>query len=762
MNRRILVVDDNRAIHNDFQRILCPQNPGKQTLDNVEAALFGDAATPRTVSAFDLDFACQGKEGLELVRRAVQEGRPYAMAFIDVRMPPGWDGVETIARMWQVDPELQIVICTAYSDYSWQEVADKLKQADKFVVLKKPFDVIEVQQLAAAFSAKRELQHQVEERTGKLRESEQRYHFLAQVMPGIVWTARPDGNIDYANARLREYSGLTSPEIEGWGWQQILHSDDLPETLERWNHALQSGTDYQMEYRLRRAADGSYRWHLARATPMRNEKGQIIQWVGTATDIEDQKRTEEALRQTQAGLEVRVQERTRELSAEVAERKRAEVALRREKETALAYLETAEVMMLVLDAQGNVARINQKGCKILEGRPEQIIGRNWPENFLPSAERDKVKEIFRRIMAGRMEFDRYAENLVVTCQGKEKLIAWHNNVVRDDNGAIIGTLSSGEDITERKKAEEALARERDLLRALMDNSPDRIYFRDLQSRFVRVSRSKAVQMLQEAPELRERLNQRRREDGRAARADAELFTGLSVYDVFSEEHARRVFEDEQQIIRSGQPILGKLDKTLHADGRVTWGLTSKLPWFDKDGKIIGTFGISKDVTALKEAEEKLLHEEELLRVLLNSVPDYIYFKDAHRRFTRVNAAQARLLGLHQASEAVGRTAEEFLAVQLNQQSLVDEQRLLVTGEPMTDALEQIQDAKGETIWVSSTKVALRDHDGEITGLVCVSRDMTERQRTEDERRAREESFRALADFRFAENGRPRPHRLPQG
>jgi len=145
-NHRLLVIDDNRAIHDDFRKILGEPDP----LAAAEARLFGKPEA----TAFEIDVALQGAEGLSLVQQAQRDGRPYAMAFVDVRMPPGWDGVETTRRLWEADPDLQIVICTAYSDYSWNELTDVLAQPDRLLILKKPFDSIEVVQLAHALTDK--------------------------------------------------------------------------------------------------------------------------------------------------------------------------------------------------------------------------------------------------------------------------------------------------------------------------------------------------------------------------------------------------------------------------------------------------------------------------------------------------------------------------------------------------------------------------------------------------------------------------------
>jgi two-component system, sensor histidine kinase and response regulator len=178
-HRRILIVDDSPAIHDDFRKILGAGSQRKQ-LDAVEAVLFGPASTEPEPEPFELHFAHQGEEAFAMVEKAVAEKRPYAMAFMDVRMPPGWDGVETTARIWAVDPDLQIVICTAYSDYSWSDMMRKLGHCDRLVILKKPFDNVEAIQLAGALTEKWRLAHQsrqhlanlemvIEERTRELR-----------------------------------------------------------------------------------------------------------------------------------------------------------------------------------------------------------------------------------------------------------------------------------------------------------------------------------------------------------------------------------------------------------------------------------------------------------------------------------------------------------------------------------------------------------------------------------------------------------------
>jgi diguanylate cyclase (GGDEF)-like protein len=154
-NVRILITDDNAAIHEDFRRILTASTRDDSNLSDAEILLFGDAAaTPAHHPGYALDFALQGQLAVQLVKRARADGHPYTMAFVDMRMPPGWDGLETIEHLWAEDPNVQIVICSAHSDYDWRDIFERLGHSDKLLILKKPFEPIEVLQCASALSRK--------------------------------------------------------------------------------------------------------------------------------------------------------------------------------------------------------------------------------------------------------------------------------------------------------------------------------------------------------------------------------------------------------------------------------------------------------------------------------------------------------------------------------------------------------------------------------------------------------------------------------
>jgi diguanylate cyclase (GGDEF)-like protein len=167
-NRRVLVIDDNTAIHEDFRKILQAKAEEEESFDQARAALFGVPYCLEGHERFELDCAGQGELALAMVRSALAEERPYAVAFVDMRMPPGWDGLETIERVWKEDPNLQVVICTAYSDQPWEEIRLRIGLNDKLLILQKPFHSVEAIQLAVALSRKWDLAHKVERQLSDL------------------------------------------------------------------------------------------------------------------------------------------------------------------------------------------------------------------------------------------------------------------------------------------------------------------------------------------------------------------------------------------------------------------------------------------------------------------------------------------------------------------------------------------------------------------------------------------------------------------
>jgi PAS domain S-box-containing protein len=174
----------------------------------------------------------------------------------------------------------------------------------------------EALRIALEHKVTEEAQHLERERFSaecKLQASEASFRHLADAMPQIVFTAQPDGSLDYYNKRWFDYTGMTFDQTKNWGWQPVLHPDDLPNTMRAWTGALKSGVSFTVEYRFKRASDGLYRWHLGEARPIRNSQGVVERWFGTCTDIEDYKAAENKIRSMNEDLEERVRERTADL-----------------------------------------------------------------------------------------------------------------------------------------------------------------------------------------------------------------------------------------------------------------------------------------------------------------------------------------------------------------------------------------------------------------------------------------------------------------
>ena len=237
-NRRILLIDDNEAIHGDFRKILCNDGADRSELDAQEEALFGSSSKRPKWVMFEMESAHQGREGLAMVEQALEEGRPYAVAFVDVRMPPGWDGVETTARLWKADPDLQIVICTAYSDYAWDELVSKVGETDQLVMLKKPFDAIELLQVANAFTAKwqlskqarltiGDLQQSVTDRTAQWHQSEEQFRLAMEHSAIGMALVSPEGRWLKVNPALCRIVGYSNEELMAKDFQSITHSEDV-------------------------------------------------------------------------------------------------------------------------------------------------------------------------------------------------------------------------------------------------------------------------------------------------------------------------------------------------------------------------------------------------------------------------------------------------------------------------------------------------------------------------------------------------------
>ena len=277
---------------------------------------------------------------------------------------------------------------------------------------------------------------------------------------------------------------------------------------------------------------------------------------------------------------------------------------------------------------------------------------------------------------------------------------------------------------ERKRAAETLAHERYLLHALLENIPDRIYFKDRNSRYLRINRAMARLFKLD---------------------DSEEAVGKTDFDYFNIGHAETAYEDEQDILRTRQPLIGRIEHEMLADGRTSWILTTKMPLRAHDGEIMGTFGVSRDITALKNMERSFAEERNLLRNLIDHLPDAIYIKDAAGRYVINNRAHSQLLGDRPSEQIIGKSAFELFPPGEAAAQHLDDQAALKSAQPILNREEPSRDAEGRERWLLTTKVPLRDGSGDVVGLVSISRDITKRREAEEQVRATNAELRAAND-----------------
>lgn len=301
---------------------------------------------------------------------------------------------------------------------------------------------------------------------------------------------------------------------------------------------------------------------------------------------------------------------------DVTELKKAEESLRLEKEKAQKYLDVARVMMVVIDTDQKVSLINKKGCEILGCDENEIIGKNWFDNFIPLRKRDEVKAVFNDIVQGRLEMHAYHENEIITKSGEERLIAWHNTVIKDENGKIISTLSSGEDITERRIAEQALRDSQEQLKLITETTGDVLYrlrYDSMKYDYI----NPAIEKLTEY--TAEEIN----EIGFSKIVERiELLKETTQ----SQERLKQTIKSARTSKSTDEYAADYVIRT--KSGKLKWVSDHSFPWKDSTGNLIGSVGILSDITERKNIDEALRKSEKQLREL-NAAKDKLFSIISH-------------------------------------------------------------------------------------------------------------------------------------
>ena len=363
---------------------------------------------------------------------------------------------------------------------------------------------------------------------------------------------------------------------------------------------------------------------------------RLSRTIGGTIEHEEtgRKRADEALGKAYDELEMRIQERTAELAktnetlqAEIRERKRAEEEIEKERDKAQKYLDIAGVVIVAIDVDQKITLVNKKCSEILGCGEQEIIGKNWFDTFIPERVRDEVKAVFEKLMAGKIESVESFENPVLTGRGEERLIAWHNTILRDEAGNITGTLSSGEDITEHKGAEKRLS----LLASIVDSSDDAIIGKTLDGIIVSWNRGAQKIYGYSADEVR----------------------GKSISILVPPDHPDESLQFLERI-RQGQRIEHHETIRIRKDGKKICASLTISPIKDATGKIIGASTIAWDITDQKRIEIALRESEARFRSITQSAADAIISADSDDNIISWNKGAQTIFGYTE-EEALGKS-----------------------------------------------------------------------------------------------------------
>ncbi|MCX5638549.1 MAG: PAS domain S-box protein [Planctomycetota bacterium] len=401
---------------------------------------------------------------------------------------------------------------------------------------------------------------------------------------------------------------------------------------------------------------------------------------------------------------------------DITDRKQAERLLRKERDRAQSYLDVAGVMLVAIDAEQRVGLINKKGCDILGYPEEDVIAKNWFDNFLPQRVREQVRAIFEKTVRCEVDAPEYYENPILTKNGDEKLIAWHNTILRDNKGQVIATLSSGEDITERKRSEEALRESEEKYRDLFENAREAIVTLDLKGDITGVNK-----LVEEYGFKREEL------------------IGKSHFDFIAEKYRSNSVKEFERLTQ-GIPVVGEVELITPKGNMIVEYRNNPIR---RGGQIVGIQEILIDITERKKAEEALRETSDYLQNLIAYANAPIIVWDPHFRITQFNRAFESLTG-RKASDVIGKSLELLFppAVVENTMKLI---RKTLTGERwevIEISIQHIDGSVWTVLWNSATIFA---PDGKTAvAIIAQGQDITERKKAEERVKEDQAQLKSLA------------------
>ena len=434
--------------------------------------------------------------------------------------------------------------------------------------------------------------------------------------------------------------------------------------------------------------------------------GIVTSNLERAADLAARRGIDEELQATRESLE-QVQD--------ITEQQRTEKALTSERDLAQQYLDIAGVILVALDADGRVTMLNQQGCALLGFEEREVLGEDWFDLFIPEADRVQTRSVFNQIMGGRLEPVARYENPVVARDGREWLIAWHNTIVTDEGGRIVGTLSSGEDVTDQRQAEAELRASQERYRSLFDDTPDMIHMVDTEGRIIDVN-----------PAELKRLGFSREE-----------LVGRPVLDIVHPQHREAVQAGIEHVL-GGDSIQATETALVSKTGeRVDVEVTGS-PQLDGD-RVISARAITRDISLRKRAEQR---EIRLARILEDSTNE-IYVFDAHTlHFTQLNRGARRNLGY--SIEELEKMTPVDLKPEFTEETFAAAIEPLRTGDETQIRFTTIHRRKDGSTYPVEVNLQLAG-DGPDPVFVATILDITEHKKSEQALRESEEKYRDLVE-----------------
>ena len=407
---------------------------------------------------------------------------------------------------------------------------------------------------------------------------------------------------------------------------------------------------------------------------------------------------------------------------DITEQKKSEEELKKAKETAETYLNIADVMLIAINADGKVTLINRKGCEILGYKEEEIIGKDWFNNFLPKRLRKITKAYSKKLLSGKIKPVEYHENPILNKNGEERLIAWHNILLRDEKGKSIGHFSSGEDITERKKTEEALKINEEKYRSLFRNMTDGFAY----CKMIFDKNNNPVDFIYlEINDAFERL------------------TGLKKKKILNKKVSETI-----PGIKSAHPELFKIYGNAALTGKSTRFEIYFKPlkiWLDitvycpKKGYFVAVF---ENITEKKETEKELKESERKIKSILDSSPAVVFVKDLTGKYIFINKLYEKLFHISE-KKIIGKTDYDIFPKEAADKFRGADLKVLKANKAI-DIEEKVPQDDGIHYYISS-KFPLYDLKGNAYAVCGIATDITNRKKAEEEIKESERKYRTLLE-----------------